>query len=145
MNKNKRQEEIKRIITTNQIGTQEEIKERLEEQSIFVTQATLSRDLREIGLMKLRGEDGRLYYSLTEERGDQFGKRISQFINKVSMVQFMLVLSTNLGEADVLANVIDQEDRSDILGTVAGADTLLVICQDADIATALHDHISEHL
>lgn len=145
MNKNERQEEIKRIITTNQIGTQEEIKERLEEQSIFVTQATLSRDLREIGLMKLRGEDGRLYYSLTEERGDQFGKRISQFINKVSMVQFMLVLSTNLGEADVLANVIDQEDRSDILGTVAGADTLLVICQDADIATALHDHISEHL
>lgn len=145
MNKNKRQEEIKRIITTNQIGTQEEIKERLEEQSIFVTQATLSRDLREIGLMKLRGEDGRLYYSLTEERGDQFGKRISQFINKVSMVQFMLVLSTNLGEADVLANVIDQEDRSDILGTVAGADTLLVICQDADIATALHEHISEHL
>lgn len=145
MNKRQRQEEIKRIIEQERVGTQEDIKGHLESQSIFVTQATLSRDLREIGLVKLRDEDGKLYYSLTEHGRGEFGKRVSAFVNKVSRAQFMLVLSTNLGEADVLANVIDQEQRSDILGTVAGADTLLVICQNETIAESIQNDISEEL
>ncbi|MDY4762401.1 arginine repressor [Streptococcus thoraltensis] len=145
MNKIQRQAEIKRIITHNQVGTQEEIKALLEHQDIFVTQATLSRDLREIGLIKLRSDKGKLYYSLNEMDDDQFSKRASSFVNKVSKVQFMLVLGTNLGEADVLANIIDQEERGDILGTVAGADTLLVICQSEETAEAIYQDISAQL
>lgn len=145
MNKIQRQDEIKRLIGDNKIGTQEEIKHHLENQGITVTQATLSRDLREIGLIKIRNADGKLYYSLTELGRDDFSKQISTFVRKVSQVQFMLVLGTNLGEADVLANIIDQEGRRDILGTVAGADTLLVICQSEEVAETLYRDISAQL
>ncbi|CAM2978653.1 arginine repressor ArgR [Streptococcus acidominimus] len=145
MNKIQRQDEIKRLIGDNKIGTQEEIKHHLENQGITVTQATLSRDLREIGLIKIRNADGKLYYSLTELGRDDFSKQISTFVHKVSQVQFMLVLGTNLGEADVLANIIDQEGRRDILGTVAGADTLLVICQSEEMAETLYRDISAQL
>ncbi|MGT2833503.1 arginine repressor [Streptococcus halotolerans] len=145
MNKIQRHAEIKRIITHHQVGTQEEIKTLLEHQDIFVTQATLSRDLREIGLIKLRSDEGKLYYCLNEVTGKHFSKRASDFVNKVSKVQFMLVLSTNLGEADVLANIIDQEERGDILGTVAGADTLLVICQNEETAETIYQDISAQL
>ncbi|MGT2774542.1 arginine repressor [Streptococcus hyovaginalis] len=145
MNKIQRQDEIKRLIGDNKIGTQEEIKYHLENQGITVTQATLSRDLREIGLIKIRNADGKLYYSLTELGRDDFSKQISTFVHKVSQVQFMLVLGTNLGEADVLANIIDQEGRRDILGTVAGADTLLVICQSEEMAETLYRDILAQL
>ena len=90
--KRDRQAVIKQMISREKIGTQEEIKQRLEAEGITVTQATLSRDLREIGLLKLR---------------------------------------------DVLANLIDSDENPEILGTVAGADTLLVICKDAMVAEKL--------
>ena len=64
--KRDRQAVIKQMISRDKIGTQEEIKQRLEAEGITVTQATLSRDLREIGLLKLRDEEGKLYYSLSE-------------------------------------------------------------------------------
>uniref|UniRef100_UPI003F6938CC arginine repressor n=1 Tax=Streptococcus pluranimalium TaxID=82348 RepID=UPI003F6938CC len=145
MSKVQRQEEIKRLIENHQIGTQEEIRSYLEEKAIFVTQATLSRDLREIGLIKLRSDDGKLYYSLTEHVTDHFGSQIAPLINKIAKVQFMLVLSTNLWEVDVLANAIDKENRKDILGTVAGADTLLVICQNEETAEDIYQDISAQL
>ncbi|MFV8043854.1 arginine repressor [Streptococcus pluranimalium] len=145
MSKVQRQEEIKRLIENHQIGTQEEIRAYLEEKAIFVTQATLSRDLREIGLIKLRSDDGKLYYSLTDHVTGHFGSQIAPLINKIAKVQFMLVLSTNLWEVDVLANAIDKENRKDILGTVAGADTLLVICQNEETAEAIYQDISAQL
>lgn len=145
MSKKKRLEEIKQLIKTKQISTQEDIKLHLEEKGICVTQATLSRDLREIGLIKLRSQDGKLYYSLTEHGIESFGGRIRAFIQKVSRAQFMLVLNTNLGEADVLANIIDQEGREEILGTVAGANTLLVICQNEESAKAICQEITVEL
>ncbi|MBM7636007.1 arginine repressor [Streptococcus saliviloxodontae] len=145
MNKKQRHVKIKEMIKGGRIGTQEEIKERLEAIGIYVTQATLSRDLREIGLMKLRADDGKLYYSLTEGDSSQFSENVSEYIMKVSRAEFMLVLTTRLGEADVLANVIDGENREDILGTVAGADTLLVICQNAIVAKELEREIQSEI
>ena len=110
--KRDRQAVIKQLISRDKIGTQEEIKQRLEAEGITVTQATLSRDLREIGLLKLRDEEGRLYYSLSEH-----------------------VLSSL--DPTVKDNLIDSDGNPEILGTVAGADTLLVICKDAVVAEKL--------
>ena len=135
MNKIERQNRIKRLIQSGHIGTQEEIKRHLQEEGINVTQATLSRDLREIGLLKLRDASGKLYYSLSETSETTFGARAG----------FMLVLHTNLGEADVLANLIDSSDIAEILGTVAGADTLLVICKDEETAQAFESDLSTGL
>ncbi|HEP5918125.1 TPA: arginine repressor [Streptococcus pyogenes] len=134
MNKMERQQQIKRIIQAEHIGTQEDIKNHLQKEGIVVTQATLSRDLREIGLLKLRDEQGKLYYSLSEPVATPFSPEVRFYVLKVDRAGFMLVFHTNLGEADVLANLIDNDAIEDILGTIAGADTLLVICRDEEIA-----------
>lgn len=135
MNKMERQNHIKRIIQAEHIGTQEDIKNYLNKEGIRVTQATLSRDLREIGLLKLRDEQGKLYYSLSEPVSSPFSMDVRYYVMKVDRAGFMLVLHTDLGEADVLANLIDNDHVEDILGTIAGADTLLVICRNEEIAT----------
>lgn len=145
MNKKDRQQQIKRIIQANHIGTQEEIKAHLQKEGISVTQATLSRDLREIGLLKLRDESGRLYYSLSEGEFSYFEPLILSYVLSVARAGFMLVLHTNLGEADVLANLIDGSQKSEILGTIAGADTLLVICKDEETAGRLENDILSNL
>ena len=130
--KRDRQAVIKQMISRDKIGTQEEIKQRLEAEGITVTQATLSRDLREI-----RDEEGKLYYSLSEHVLSSLDPTVKDYVKSVSRAQFMLVLHTELGEADVLANLIDSDGNPEILGTVAGADTLLVICKDAVVAEKL--------
>ena len=124
--KRDRQAVIKQMISRDKIGTQEEIKQRLEAEGITVTQATLSRDLREIGLLKLRDEEGKLYYSLSEHVLPSLDPTVKDYVKSVSRAQFMLVLHTELGEAN-----------PEIFGTVAGADTLLVICKDAVVAERL--------
>lgn len=145
MNKIERQNRIKRLIQSDSIGTQEEIKRHLQEEGISVTQATLSRDLREIGLLKRRDASGKLYYSLLETTENTFATELASYILKVDRADFMLVLHTNLGEADVLANLIDSSDMSEILGTVAGADTLLVVCKDKETAQTLERDLSTRL
>ncbi|MFC3932593.1 arginine repressor [Streptococcus dentapri] len=142
MNKSERQNKIKAIIQHQHVGTQGDIKDSLADQGVSVTQATLSRDLREIGLLKRRDELGKLYYTLSTEEDSHFSNVVGDYIKKVSRAGFILVLGTELGEADVLANIIDREGRSDILGTVAGADTLLVICQNEVKAQAIEDELS---
>ena len=142
MNKINRQDRIKRLIQSGHIGTQDEIKSQLQEEGISVTQATLSRDLREIGLLKLRDVDGKLYYSLSESTATIFSPVVRSYILKISRAEFMLILHTNLGEADVLANVIDSSEIPEILGTVAGADTLLVVCKDGETAQIFERELS---
>ena len=141
MNKKDRQERIIRLIQEGNIGTQEEIKRYLQDDGISVTQATLSRDLRELGLLKLRNSDGKLYYSLSTQTNPQLDPAIYSYVKKLERAGFMLVIHTNLGEADVLANIIDAENNDPILGTVAGADTLLVICKDEMVASRLEKEI----
>lgn len=63
-----------------------------------------------------------------------FSTDVRYYVIKVDRAGFMLVLHTDLGEADVLANLIDNDHIEDILGTIAGADTLLVICRNEEIA-----------
>ena len=141
MNKKDRQERIIRLIQEGNIGTQEEIKRYLQDDGISVTQATLSRDLRELGLLKLRNSDGKLYYSLSTQTNPQLDPAIYSYVKKLERAGFMLVIHTNLGEADVLANIIDAENNDTIVGTVAGADTLLVICKDEMVASRLEKEI----
>lgn len=145
MTKKERHLHIKKIILENEVGTQEDIKQLLERDNIYVTQATLSRDLREIGLLKLRNEDGKLYYSISETIRSYFSQAARSYIQKVNRAGFMLVLHTALGEADVLANIIDKEENEAVLGTVAGADTLLVICKDEHVAADLESDLAASL
>ena len=145
MNKAERQDLIKNMIQEQKIGRQADIQRNLEERGIFVTQTTLSRDLREIGLVKVY-ENGQSFYAITEdERERSFTQLLADYAYKVQRASFILVLHSDLGEAALMANIIDAEKPKTILGTVAGADTLLVICRDEAAAQAVEEEINRFL
>ena len=145
MNKVERQDFIKHMVQENRIGRQADIQAILENNGIFVTQTTLSRDLREIGLVKVY-ENGKSFYAITEdERERSFTQLLADYAYRVQRASFILVLHSDLGEAALMANIIDAEKPETILGTVAGADTLLVICRDEAAAQAVEEEINRFL
>ncbi|MDO4667937.1 MAG: arginine repressor [Streptococcus sp.] len=134
MKKGERHQLVKNMIKDEKLGTQKEIQDRLEEQGIFVTQTTLSRDLREIGLTKVK-KNGFTYYVLAQETEKvDLIEFLAKHVQSVASAEFTLVFRTGLGEATVLANVVDNTYDDRILGTVAGANTLLVICRNQAVA-----------
>ena len=143
MRKRERHQLIKRMITEEKLGTQKEIQDRLEACNVFVTQTTLSRDLREIGLTKVKKND-MVYYVLANETDKiDLVDFLSHRLEGVARAEFTLVLHTKLGEASVLANVVDSNKDGWILGTVAGANTLLVICKDQHAAKVMEERLLE--
>ena len=141
MKKQKRQEIIRELIRNNKIDTQEELSQRLLKLGVSTTQATLSRDIRELGIIKNRYDDGNFYtlfeydevldspsfiISASMDLIDVF----SAYILSVSRAAFIIIVHTGLGEADLLANAIDGAKKQEVLGTIAGADTLLITCRD---------------
>ncbi|TCD45431.1 arginine repressor [Streptococcus sp. X16XC17] len=145
MNKNERHELIQAIIRKEKISRQIDIQEELEKREVSVTQTTLSRDLREIGLVKAY-ENGRSYYALSvKDEQEIFSKLLAEYTYKVERASFILVLHSDLGEAALMANIIDAEKPSSVLGTIAGADTLLVICRDEAAAKSVEDEINHFL
>ena len=141
MKKKKRHDLIKKMIKEEKLGTQKDIQTRLEEEGIYVTQTTLSRDLREIGLIKVK-KNGQLYYVLAQETARiDLTEVLSYHLIGVARAEFTLVLHTRLGEAAVLANIIDENRDERILGSLAGADTLLLICRNQDTAKEIEEQI----
>ena len=137
MRKRDRHQLIKKMITEEKLSTQKEIQDRLEAHNVFVTQTTLSRDLREIGLTKVKKNDMVYYVLANETEKIDLVEFLSHHLEGVARAEFTLVLHTKLGEASVLANIVD----ANILGTVAGANTLLVICRDQHVAKLMEDRL----
>ena len=130
------------------IRSQEELAERLAHLGVRVTQATLSRDLEELGAVRLRGTDGGLVYALPGEPGGgepsaRLTRVAAELLLAAEASANLVVLRTPAGAAQFLASVIDHAAWSPVLGTVAGDDTVLVIARDpaggADLARALLD------
>ncbi|MEZ7657707.1 arginine repressor [Streptococcus sp. 20925_1_44] len=143
MRKRERHQLIKRMITEEKLGTQKEIQDRLEACDVFVTQTTLSRDLRELGLTKVKKNDVVYYVLANETEKIDLVEFLSHHLEGVARAEFTLVLHTKLGEASVLANVVDSNKDGWILGTVAGANTLLVICKDQHAAKVMAERLLE--
>ena len=141
MRKKERHQLIKKMITEEKLATQKDIQDRLEVRNVFVTQTTLSRDLREIGLIKVK-KNGMVYYVLANETEKiDLVEFLSHHLEGVARAEFTLVLHTKLGEAAVLANIVDENKDKSILGTVAGANTLLVICRDQQVAKIMEERL----
>ena len=143
MRKRERHQLIKRMITEEKLGTQKEIQDRLEACDVFVTQTTLSRDLRELGLTKVKKNDVVYYVLANQTEKIDLVEFLSHHLEGVARAEFTLVLHTKLGEAAVLANVVDSNKDEWILGTVAGANTLLVICKDQHAAKVMEERLLE--
>lgn len=148
MKREERLDLIRQIISENQIATQEELQSVLESKGVKITQASLSRDIRELHIIKKR-EDGKSFYVFLTEFNAPSQSLLQQyftnFVQKVSHASVNVVVHTHLGEADLLANAFDDEKRPEILGTLAGADTLLLICKDEQSAESLAQEIENAL
>jgi transcriptional regulator of arginine metabolism len=128
------------VIQRESITSQEMLRQRLQAEGVAVTQATLSRDLKELGVVK-RASDG-AYQRLTAgfSPADVFGslqRTTAEFLLRVERSEQLVVLRTDSGQAALLAIAIDRATLSEVLGTVAGDDTILVICRDAQAAQSL--------
>ena len=140
--KPERQRLIASIVTRRRIGTQFELLAALAAAGCEVTQATVSRDIRELGLEKSHDALGRPRYSIGE-RGrradprDALGAILGQFGRRATAAQNVVVLHSELGSAPAIARALDRIEHPAVVGTLAGDDTCLVIARDADDAAAL--------
>ncbi len=125
--KTKRQELIKTLLNTKEIRSQEELMHILLEKNINVTQATLSRDFAELGVVRTITKNGIKYVLNSEEAGKQINKLIGYEIISVDNNENLIILRTLAGRAQGVAHYIDRLNEPEILGTVAGDDTVLII------------------
>jgi transcriptional regulator of arginine metabolism len=141
--KTRRQAVILDVIQRAPVRSQEQLRRSLRAAGFDVTQATLSRDIRELGLVK-GGSDG-AYQAPGKAAGGPNGRTaeamlqraVGEYLLRVDRVQQLVLLRTGLGRAQALCVTIDDAHLPEVVGTVAGEDTVLVIAPDAKRAKAL--------
>ena len=130
--KKKRQQIIKKLITDHDIGGQLQLLEELHKQKISATQATISRDLQEMGVVKVSVKPGVHKYQLMGKvpKGVLWEKLkifFGNFVSEIKSTNNLILIKTSPGNANGVAILIDRVELRDILGTIAGDDTVLVI------------------
>jgi transcriptional regulator of arginine metabolism len=148
MKKKDRQEKIKELIHQYEVETQEELAAHLQAAGFQVTQATVSRDIRELKLSKLPTGAGRQVYTLffTEEDENLEEKYISVLKNgfvSLEIAQNILVLKTVAGMAMAVAATIDAMKFPEVAGSIGGDDTVMMAIRSVEDALAVHDKIIE--
>lgn len=134
MSKSYRQGQILKLIRTRRIATQDELAQELRNVGIAATQVTLSRDIRDLRLVKTR--EG--YQEMSaEESGPQFKMLAADFLVDVRSAQNLVVLKTAPGHANSVAVALDNEEWPEVIGTIAGDDTILVIAVDTATAESV--------
>ncbi len=144
MNKNYRQGQILKLIRTQRIHTQEDLARALRAIGVPATQVTLSRDIRELGLLKTAGG----YTQPSAESGaggSDVAPLVAEFVQDIRVAQNLLVLRTGPGRANAVAVALDRANWPEITGTVAGDDTILVIAPDTATAGQLRSKFLEFL
>ena len=129
------------------VRSQEQLRQRLAARGFVVTQATLSRDIKELGLLK-RAADGAYQPSSIEETPQvsalgTLGKALSEYLVNIEPVQQLVVLRTGAGQAQLLGLAIDRSRLPEVVGTLAGDDTILIIARDARNALAVVKKLKE--
>lgn len=145
MSKRERQRQILDVIRSRRVSSQESLREILHERGTEVTQATLSRDLRELRLVKVPGADGQGYYSVPEEWDSTppLESLLPTLFHSADGVDNLLVVRTMKGGAQTVAAGIDWEEWPEVLGTLAGDDTILIILRDAAKRPVIQTRLEE--
>ena len=134
---------IEKIIGSEEVSSQEELMKRLKGKGISCTQATLSRNLRQLGVIRMPNGRGGYKYSLSgkpgvvSESGQQFS--ILSVIRLMIDANSMIIMKTKPGHANTVAVIIDNAERYEVAGTIAGDDTMLIIPRDMVTLSGLHD------
>ena len=145
MQKTKRLLEIEKIITEGSISSQDELLKKLKGRGIACTQATLSRNMRQLGVSRVPDDAGGYRYSFPDNnRGtlESAGKiNIVPVINAIIESNGLMIIKTIPGNASATAFYIDRAGRFEIAGTIAGDDTILVIPRDGITLKHVHDSL----
>lgn len=139
-----RQRLIEELVESEFISTQAEIAEHLAKRGIKVTQATISRDVNELRLVRLPAGNGQHRYRSTplaaqEDVQGELAQRFRLFVRDLDRGMNQIVINTDEGHAAGIAYVIDKLDREEIVGTLAGQNTILVIARSTEGAATLID------
>jgi transcriptional regulator of arginine metabolism len=145
--KRRRQAAILDLVDRVALASQEDLRRRLRDLGFSVTQATLSRDLRDLGLVKASADGAYhrpgLESTPPEVAAARLQHAIAEFLTEVDRVQQLVVLKTGLAQAQPLASAVDAARLDGVVGTIGGEDTVLVICRDAAAAGSVAGRIEK--
>lgn len=137
---------IRKIISESRVSSQDHLLHKLEDEGVTITQATLSRDLKVLKVGKVPDAGGGYYYVLSETEGESLRGYIEDFKRGYLSLAFshnLGVVKTLAGHADTVAIALDRLDLKEILGTIAGDDTILVILKDGESSDALTSNLQD--
>lgn len=145
--KKNRQEKLLELISRYEIDTQDELIERLRDHGYEVTQATISRDIRELKIAKMTTGKGTYRYVLPKQQPSassnmKFTTTLMDSIVNVDRAENIVVLKTYAGMAQAVAAGIDGMNLHQVLGSVAGDDTIIIVTRDVECASLIADRIS---
>jgi transcriptional regulator of arginine metabolism len=143
--KSYRQGQILKLVAAEPIANQEQLRRRLAEMGLDVTQATLSRDIRELGLVKTAEGYKPLAVARAEPGRPGLGRALGEYLRDVLPAENLLVLRTPPGGAQPLAVAVDRERWAEVLGTIAGDDTVLLITESRAKCRAVKKKIEDLL
>ncbi len=140
-----RHAKILEIISEKEIETQEELCAELNARNYVVTQATISRDIRDLHLFKVAGTEKKYRYSYINEDESEVSPKMRNLFRDcvvgVNYAQNLVVIKTLTGNGANAGIVIDKLSYDEVIGSVAGDDTLLVVCKDTDAAKGVAEKI----
>jgi transcriptional regulator of arginine metabolism len=141
-----RQAQLLEVVDQEPVTSQEGLRQRLLERGIDATQATISRDLKELGLVKRAGDGA--YVRPGSERGspaigEQLRRAVSSLVRSLERVDPLVVVRTDRGQAQGLAEWIDRAHLTEVAGTIAGDDTILLVCRGTAAAHALETKLND--
>lgn len=149
MSKTSRQHRIGQLLTEVPITSQSQLVEMLEAEDIEATQATVSRDLEELGAIKVRVPGGELVYALPELENerlanpDHLRRVLSDWVSEVRYSHNIVVVQTPPGSAHVVASALDRSRLESVVGTVAGDDSIMIVAAEHTTGKELAAHISD--
>lgn len=149
MKKKDRQSFIKQIISEEIIENQHQLIEKLAKEGIEATQATISRDIKELNIVKVHDVSGVVKYGILEATSVEHDTHLKEVfkdsVTQVTQVQFMNVVNTLLGTADIVAAEIDELQLPEIVGTLAGTDTIVLISTSETEAKRINKRLLSYL
>src|ERR1041385_2244716 len=139
-----RQSRILELIDREPVSSQEELRQKLHIVGISATQATISRDLKELGLVKRAGDGAyvRPGAGPAHANTEQVRRAVTSLMRGLERVDALLVIRTDRGQAQGLAEWIDRAQLSEVAGTIGGDDTILLICRGVSAAEALERRLT---
>jgi transcriptional regulator of arginine metabolism len=149
MSKAQRQHKIAGLLTQHSVTSQGQLVDLLADDGVVATQATVSRDLEDLGAIKVRVLGGETVYAIPELPAEQFAPEdhlrrvLSDWVVEVGSSHNIVVLRTPPGSAHVVGSAIDRAGLAEILGTVAGDDTLMIVVAESTTGTELARRLSD--